>query len=676
MKSFKKIIAAAALFSVVAVPTTAFADPATVENETVTVNENQTAEEAFTGVKDGIKYVDGKKFTGTEDDIYYKDGVKFTGTLKNVYYKNGVKYTGVDDGIYYKDGKKYTGTVKGIYYKAGIKYTGVADGVYYKDGVKYTGEADEVYYKNGKKFTGKANGIYYKDGVKYTGELNGKIYTDGVESDTYIKIDGTSVLVPIEGYRWVQVKGNWYFVINKTVTKGWKYLSEALGETTPHWSFFDLKTGKLYTGWRQMGKAEGEKTAHWSYFGGDGWLRLGWQQLGKGTNNPDGNNAKHWSYFGDNGWLRLGWQQLGKGTNNPDGNAAKHWSYFGPNGWLRMGWQQMGTSSNPDGNAEKHWSYFGPNGWLRTEWQQMGEGTNNPDGNAERHWSYFGGNGWLMTNRWYTNSQGLHWFDSSGWLAANNPVVQGQYYTDTNGNGVLKKNTSKNGWYKWKKDYYWLVNGKTLTRYTGAVKINNLWYRIDDGKTNGVVKDNAIIAHATQDENGKFFNGAAGDQTKGEVCFKEYNRKYHWGYVIRAKDKNTAEKIASAMEKAVYNNHIGYDMGQRLSLYNLAVKVGFNLEKVTKNCETDCSAAVAVALRYAGFSDSTVRGTNGNLFVTATMVNKLRATGKFDIFKSKEYTQSPNKLLRGDILVLEGEHTAVVVHSVNDVNEINKKYLK
>ena len=54
---------------------------------------------------------------------------------------------------------------------------------------------------------------------------------------------------------------------------------------------------KIYTGWKNMGKNEGEKTAHWSYFGPNGWLRTGWQQMGKGTNNPDGNAKKHWSYL-------------------------------------------------------------------------------------------------------------------------------------------------------------------------------------------------------------------------------------------------------------------------------------------------------------------------------------------------------------------------------------------
>ena len=177
------------------------------------------------------------------------------------------------------------------------------------------------------------------------------------------------------------------------------------------------KDGKAYTGWHYMTKAEGEKTPHWSYFGNDGIIRTGWQQMGKGTGNPDGNAAKHWSYFGTNGWLRTGWQQMGKGTGNPDGNSSKHWSYFGGNGWLRTGWVQLGKgTSEPDGNSAKHWSYFGSNGWLRTGMQDMGKGTKNPDGNAAKHKSYFGDNGWLVTNRLLSFAGTTYLADSRGWL--------------------------------------------------------------------------------------------------------------------------------------------------------------------------------------------------------------------------------------------------------------------
>ncbi len=474
---------------------------------------------------------------------------------------------------------------------------------------------------------------------------------------------------------WVKNKNGTYSYYDKKGKPytGWHKMGKAEGEKESHWSYFDEK-GRMMTGWVQFGKGtknpDGDTEKHWSYFGSNGWLRTGWVQLGKGTGNPDGNTEKHWSYFGSNGWLRTDWVQFGKGTAEPDGNTKKHWSYFGSNGWLKTGWVQLGKGTgNPDGNTKKHWSYFGEDGWLRTGWIQFGKGTAEPDGNTEKHWSYFGKKGWLYTDRWYTDSNGLHWFDKKGWLAANNPVLEGQLYNDKNGNGVLTKNTTKTGWHQWNSDWYWLEKGVTLKGFNGVTQINNqgTWYHIKDGKTNGPVKNEAIVVHASADERiNQFTGGKAGDQRKGEVAFRTwYNRPWH--YVFRAKDPAIREKIVYAMERAALNEHIGYDMDQRDSLYYQAEKVGWDPGKVTVNCETDCSALVAVAMRYAGFSADTVRLSIGTCFTTSTMRQRLQNTGKFITYSSDDYIKKGDNLIRGDILVLENGHTAVVSKSAADM---------
>ncbi len=187
-------------------------------------------------------------------------------------------------------------------------------------------------------------------------------------------------------------------------------------------SWYYYKDSKMITGWQKMGKGtsnpDGNSAMHWSYFGNDGILRTGWQELGKGTKNPDGDTKRHFSYFGDNGWLRSGWQCMGKGTSNPDGNSAVHWSYFGSNGWLRTGWVHLekGTSE-PDGNTTPHWSFFGENGWLRTGLQTLGKGTSNPDGNSAKHQSYFNANGWLVVSRALELGEKIYWADGNGWLS-------------------------------------------------------------------------------------------------------------------------------------------------------------------------------------------------------------------------------------------------------------------
>ena len=270
--------------------------------------------------------------------------------------------------------------------------------------------------------------------------------------------------------------------------QGWHYMTEKEGVSSPAWMYFKIDgeefatsrgalytgfkrmryrkdmrlapwytcyfgtDGRLRTGWQKIGAGtenpDGDSAARWSYFGEDGSLRKGWQKIGKGTSNPDGNAEPHWSYFGDNGWLRTGWVQLGMGTSEPDGNSEKHWSYFGDNGWLRTNWMQFGKgTSEPDGNSEKHWSYFGANGWLRTNWVQFGKGTSEPDGNTAKHWSYFGPNGWLRTG-WQTMGAGtsnpdgnspVHksYFGSNGWLRTGKQTIDGKQYVFGN-NGWLK----------------------------------------------------------------------------------------------------------------------------------------------------------------------------------------------------------------------------------------------
>ena len=160
------------------------------------------------------------------------------------------------------------------------------------------------------------------------------------------------------------------------------------------------------------------------------------------------------------------------------------------------------------------------------------------------------------------------------------------------------------------------------------------------------------IGHASIDENGKIRNGAAGDQTEGEVCTRSwYNAS--WKSVIRPKDSKIAEKIAKTMEKACSNNKIGYDQYQRTTLYTAAKAVGWDLSKITTPCECDCSSLVAVCVNAAGVTVS-------KDIYTGNEREALVATGKFEVLTGSAYTGSSARLKRGDILLSSG-HTAIVL---------------
>lgn len=162
-----------------------------------------------------------------------------------------------------------------------------------------------------------------------------------------------------------------------------------------------------------------------------------------------------------------------------------------------------------------------------------------------------------------------------------------------------------------------------------------------------------IIGHASMDENGRFSGGTLGDQTGKEVCTREWYNK-GWNKVIRPKNSKDAEKIAKMMKQATKNDNIGYDQSKRTTLYTEAEKVDWKLKNITTPCACDCSSLVAVCVNAAGIKI-------GNAVYTGNLATVLKNTGEFDILTDKKYLIQDTYLKRGDILLKEGSHTAVVL---------------
>ena len=161
------------------------------------------------------------------------------------------------------------------------------------------------------------------------------------------------------------------------------------------------------------------------------------------------------------------------------------------------------------------------------------------------------------------------------------------------------------------------------------------------------------IGSARIDERGKASGGRAGDQTGNEVSTQIWYAHSKGWRVLRPLFSADAEKIAACMEATCANGHIGYDQGQRNSLYNAAKQVGFNVSAVTTDVETDCSALVRVCCAYAGI-------TVGD-FNTATEANALLKTCLIVEKTDEKYTRKPDYLRRGDILVTRSKGPTVVV---------------
>ena len=164
------------------------------------------------------------------------------------------------------------------------------------------------------------------------------------------------------------------------------------------------------------------------------------------------------------------------------------------------------------------------------------------------------------------------------------------------------------------------------------------------------------IGHASIDENGNATGGKAGDQTGKELCTRDWYTK-GWNVLLRPLRSGLAEKSAAAMEAACANSSIGYDQSGRNTLYQKAKAADFRLQDIDTACECDCSSLVHVCAIAGGANLS--YGSNG--YTTRTMVRAFVQSGDYIKLTDSKYLTTDKYLQRGDILVKEGSHTAMVL---------------
>lgn len=164
------------------------------------------------------------------------------------------------------------------------------------------------------------------------------------------------------------------------------------------------------------------------------------------------------------------------------------------------------------------------------------------------------------------------------------------------------------------------------------------------------------IGHASLDENGKITGGSAGDQTGRELRIQDWYNK-GWNVVLRPRSTALAEKSAQACEAACRNDNCGYDQGGRNSLNDEAKAVGYDLSLIATPCECDCSSLMHVCAIAGGANLD--YGSNG--LTTRDMVDAFMATGQYEKLTDSKYLTSDKYLLRADVLVKEGSHTAMAL---------------
>ena len=161
------------------------------------------------------------------------------------------------------------------------------------------------------------------------------------------------------------------------------------------------------------------------------------------------------------------------------------------------------------------------------------------------------------------------------------------------------------------------------------------------------------LAQASKDENGRYTDGKAGDQTGSELNIRTwYNRP--WDTVLRPISVDLGKQIAHVAQILVKSNRIGYDQYQRTTAYDQCSKINWDINRINEIglCECDCSSLIAVILKFCGISIPKTAYT-GNL------TSYLMQTGKFLCLRESKYLVGDRYLREGDIVLNTAHHVAV-----------------
>lgn len=169
-----------------------------------------------------------------------------------------------------------------------------------------------------------------------------------------------------------------------------------------------------------------------------------------------------------------------------------------------------------------------------------------------------------------------------------------------------------------------------------------------------------MISNCGKDERGKYSGGVAGDQTGREYEIRSwYNRP--WDCVLRYPTLKVGEMIGSIATRAANNSYIGYDQGERLSMYNAMATVGWDVDRIRKPVEADCSSSTMAVIIAAGYQlgIQPLQRLQPSL-VTWNMEQPLMAAG-FIRLSDRKFLDSDRYLLPGDILLNRKSHVAINV---------------
>lgn len=180
-----------------------------------------------------------------------------------------------------------------------------------------------------------------------------------------------------------------------------------------------------------------------------------------------------------------------------------------------------------------------------------------------------------------------------------------------------------------------------------------------------------MISNSGHDERGQYSGGQAGDQGGEWSNISWYSRP--WNCVLRYPEAAVRECIASLAEKAAENDMIGYDQGERYSYWYALQAADYDPSEIKTPCEADCSAGVIANVKAAGYICNVKELADIKATYTGNMRTELQKAG-FAVLTDQKYLNSPDYLMRGDILLNDEYHTATNLTNGKYVTDESGEY--
>lgn len=167
------------------------------------------------------------------------------------------------------------------------------------------------------------------------------------------------------------------------------------------------------------------------------------------------------------------------------------------------------------------------------------------------------------------------------------------------------------------------------------------------------------VSNCGIDERGRISGGQAGDQTGREYRVRTWY-DYNQDQTARHPDERVRYLIAKLAVESANNDNIGYDQGERTTMWEQLRKVGFDPTKIATPCEADCSASTAAIVKAVGFlvDDAKLQGVSPHMW-TGIEREQLQRAG-FTIITGNSVLD-PSRLLPGDIQFNNGHHTNIFI---------------